>query len=295
MKKSLILILTALLLLTSVLSVSCVKKIENDDVVSKDSEVSQEKNESKEEEKEQQNKPLSLRIGSYNIAHTRFVDYNIKTIADEIVSLDLDIVGIQEVDRFAKRSDYVDMLKELVLESGYPFCKFFKAIDLEGDKATHGQDGEYGLIILSKYPIKKTDTVTLECPNIEQRIVAHAVIDIKGTDVDFYNTHLSFENITVRTKQFETLANLIKGKSPCIVTGDFNIETASEFDAIPLNRINAKDKTFITYPEDKLPLDNVFYTDDFKFISSDMNVTGNSDHNLIYGEFEFQPKPVTKG
>ncbi|MBR6755116.1 MAG: endonuclease/exonuclease/phosphatase family protein [Clostridia bacterium] len=278
MKKTLVLILTALLVLTSVLSVSCAKKIETPDPVSKEPQAPKEE------------APLKLRVGSYNVSHARLVNFDVKTIADEIVSLDLDIVGIQEVDRFAKRSNYVDMLEKLVMSTGYPFCHFFKAIDLEGDKATYGKEGEYGLIILSKYPIKTPETIKLDCPGIEQRIIAHAVIDVKGTDVDFYNTHLSFESLSVRENQFKTLADTVKNKKPCIITGDFNIETASEFDAIPLSRVNAKDKTFITYPEDKLPLDNVFYTDEFKFISSDMNVTGHSDHNLIYAEFEFKPK-----
>ncbi len=289
MKKALILILTALLVLTSVLSVSCSSNTEEPGTVSETPDVS------KKPAKPKDDGPINLRIGSYNIAHTRFVDYDAKTIADEILSLDLDIVGIQEVDRFAKRSNYMDTLVEIVKATKYPFCQYFKAIDLEGDKATYGQEGEYGLIILSKYPIKSPETIKLDCPNIEQRIIAHAVIDVKGTDVDFYNTHLSFENLSVREKQFKTLADTVKGKKPCIITGDFNIETATEFDAIPLSRVNAKDKTFITYPEDKLPLDNIFYTDDFKFLSSDMNVTGNSDHNIIYAEFEFQPKALTRG
>lgn len=285
MKKSFVLFLSILLIMTSVFSVSCIKKIEKDDTISNDGEYQNANN-----QEQQQNGVSSLRIGSYNIAHSRLVNYDIKTIADEIVSLDLDIVGIQEVDRFAKRSNYVDMLKELVMESGYPFGKYFKAINLEGDSAKYGQEGEYGLIILSKYPIKQSETIELECPNLEQRIVAHAVIDVRGTDIDFYNTHLSFESTAVRSKQFEALANLIEGENPCIITGDFNIEKADEFNVIPLDRINAKDKTYITYPEDQLPLDNVFYTEEFEFVSSNMNVSGHSDHNLIYGEFKFEPE-----
>ncbi len=279
MKKTLILILTAILVFTSVFCVSCTEEKEID---IDGSEVSR--------KEDSANKlPAKIKIGSYNIGHTRYVKYDIKKIADEIKALDLDVVGIQEVDRYAERSQYKDMVAELVRYTGMPFCEYFEALTLDGDEAKYGQKGQYGLVILSKYPIKKPEVIKLDCPSIEQRIVAHATLAIKGKDVEFYNTHLSFENNAVRKNQFETLKNLVEGKKSCIITGDFNIATAKEFEAIPLKRINASEKTFITYPEDNLPLDNIFYTEDFKFIKSDMSVTGNSDHNLIYAEFELQP------
>ena len=56
---------------------------------------------------------VSVRIGTYKIANGRVVDHDMKKIAEDIIEADLDIVGIQEVDRFASRSKYIDTLKLL--------------------------------------------------------------------------------------------------------------------------------------------------------------------------------------
>ena len=42
--------------------------------------------------------PIKLRIGSYNIANGRDVNWDFKHIANDIIEKDLDIVGLQEVD-----------------------------------------------------------------------------------------------------------------------------------------------------------------------------------------------------
>ncbi len=64
----------------------------------------------------------NLRIVSYNITYGReIIDYDMKKIADDILELNPDIVGLQEVDRFAKRTNFMDTIKLLSKYTGYPY------------------------------------------------------------------------------------------------------------------------------------------------------------------------------
>ena len=94
--------------------------------------------------------PITLNIGSYNIANGLNFK-RITSIGTDIKNQNLDIVGVQEVDQFVDRTGRVDSMKMLSDASGLPYYAFFKAIDLQG--------GEYGVGILSKYPIAETDKI----------------------------------------------------------------------------------------------------------------------------------------
>ena len=83
-------------------------------------------------------------------------------------------------------------LKILAEKAGYEYYYFCKAIDYQG--------GEYGTAIMSKYPIKSFEVIPLYGEDgIERRAMGHAVIDVNGTEIDYINTHLSYEK--TRTNQ----------------------------------------------------------------------------------------------
>ena len=115
---------------------------------------------------------LTLRIGSYNIANGRQVAHAMRVIAEDILTQDLDIVGIQEVDRFAKRSGYIDTMKLLSKYTGYEYYYYTKTINIAGDEAKYGQQGEYGTGILSKYPILESESTMLSPPHMSREDMA---------------------------------------------------------------------------------------------------------------------------
>lgn len=89
---------------------------------------------------------LTLNIMSYNI-HAGFDMFNkpsIPQIAQVIKQSGANIVALQEVDIFTKRNPF-DMPKNLSELTGMPYYSFEKTIDYQG--------GQYGICILSKYPI----------------------------------------------------------------------------------------------------------------------------------------------
>ena len=226
-----------------------------------------------------------LKIGSYNIANGREVKWDFKKIADDIMEKDLDIVGLQEIDQFCKRSLSSDTMRLLSIHTGMKYYTFFKCIKYDG--------GEYGTAILSKYPIVKSDEVELnDGTQVERRLLTHVEIDVDGTVINFYNTHLSLKD-DFRAKEFGIIAEQLKNVPKAILTGDFNVDGYEEFETLaPLSYINNTETQYITFPSSKLKIDNIFYSSEFTENEEFQRQLQNnhSDHVMLYTEFEFIPE-----
>ncbi len=228
--------------------------------------------------KEEVSMPKTIRIGSYNIKHAADANLNLKTIAEVIKSQDLDIVGLQEVDKRTKRSNYIDQPRALAEAAEMPYYVFVRAIDYQG--------GEYGTLILSKYPILSSEVIPLESWDKEARSLGHAVIDLGGMQLDFFNTHLSYEDKSLRGLQFLEVAEKTDNCKNYMITGDFNTADFSEFRVIAGSLINNDTRNYPTFPSSKKAIDNIVYSDAFKEVSSGYVSQSYSDHCLLWAEFE---------
>lgn len=163
----------------------------------------------------------SLKILSYNIHHGNppslgAGEIDLPAIAKVINESGADIIGLQEVDVNVTRSENVDQIKKLadMTQTEYFFAK---GIDLQG--------GEYGVAILSKLPIKETESFLLPMPKSgEQRVMAAVHVQTEvGTNVVFITTHLDlYENNRIEQAKFiKTYAESNKDKV-VILTGDLN-------------------------------------------------------------------------
>lgn len=101
-----------------------------------------------------------ITVAAYNIAAARVSDLN--AIATAIKSLNVDIIALSEVDNNTRRSGNVDQLEKLKKLTGM-YGAFGKAIDFEG--------GEYGIAVLSRYPITRQATLLLPSPKVEQSVI----------------------------------------------------------------------------------------------------------------------------
>ena len=247
----------------------------------------------KEEPKEEPTE-MKLRIGTYNIANGAKVGHDLQKIADDILSMELDIVGLQEVDKFATRSKYLDTMKTLSELTGYEYYYYTVAINIGGDEATYGQKGEYGTGILSKYPIKSGEDYKLNSQGYEQRMLGHAEIEVGGKTLHFFNTHLSWETDSVRAAQFKQLDEIISEYDLCILTGDFNQRSLAEGDNFSyLYPTNCEDNPLETYKGtdwNTLCIDNILYTREFTLLDSRVVDNNHSDHCLLVAEFELSLK-----
>ena len=213
---------------------------------------------------------FELKIGSYNIANGRNVDHDLSVLGNDIKEQGLDIVGIQEVDQFVNRSGNQDTMKILSESSGLEYYTFFRAI--------HHDGGEYGLGILSRYPIVSKSRKLLDSKGEEQRIFCKAVIDINGEKINFFVTHLSYEDMTLNAKQTATIIKELRDTDGnFILTGDFNTSDFGAYERAGFGVANSGEKRVQSF------IDNIIYSKALYEFSAPSNLpNGHSDHNMLY-------------
>ena len=223
------------------------------------------------------NSPVKLRIGSYNIKNGQDVGYDYSILAADILAAGLDVCGLQEVDQKTTRNGGKDTMKLLSEATGYPYYEFAKSIPYKG--------GEYGTAILSKYPIISFEVVPLESDGHEQRAYGHAVLDVNGTLVDFYNTHLSYEDPATQKKQFAALAAELTDKTRWALTADFNTEDFSRFAVIADSQIVNNEKNRLLSFSGKSAIDNIVLPSGASVEASGcFNQIRHSDHFMIWAD-----------
>ena len=165
---------------------------------------------------------IKLTAVSYNIRHGKGMDDQvmISRVGDRLAPLKPDFVGLQEVDKLTKRCGDVDQASELGTYLGMNSA-FGAFMPYDG--------GEYGLAILSRYPIRKTNVLRL--PDGEEPRVA-LIVEAElpsGGVVAVVNVHFDWiGNDKNRFLQATSLRDYLKGiNTPYILMGDFNDEPES--------------------------------------------------------------------
>lgn len=234
-----------------------------------------------------------LKIGTYNIRHGSDNGRNIIKIGKLLKEYDLDIVGIQEIDLFVNRSGNVDVLKGIAEAGSYQYYRFYKTIKY--------QNGDYGLGIISKYPIEDIAITPLtHCQ--EQRIIVHSQIDIEGRKINFLVTHLELGSYdAVRIHQFKQIETILDPLKSFILVGDFNVQDWTIAGNIfefgehfrKCNIINNPHNTFFTYSgkecigEGISPIDNIITSYNYQIKDAQMIDTDYSDHDLLICELAY--------
>jgi len=218
----------------------------------------------------------TLRVGSYNIKHGADVKLDFSVIAADIRELNLDVIGFQEIDKCTRRVNGMDTPKAIAEALGYAYYYYTKAIDYQG--------GEYGTLIVSRYPIEDAESIAFPVHSgYEARAMGHVVINVNGAKVDFYNTHLSYEKDWLIEEQFGMLQKTLNGGRGFIVTGDFNTEEWSYFETLENTQLVNPDK-FITFPSSSKSIDNIILETGWTIVASGVGPEGHSDHNLLWAE-----------
>ncbi len=199
-----------------------------------------------------------LRIMSYNIHHG--ADRNEKSSLDSIgyfiKSRKPDIVGLQEVDSLCDRSGKVDQMKRLAEITGmhYAFVRHFPY-----------QGGAYGLGILSKYPILKTERKNLrllkEGPNGKSVSMLFATVALPGKkETLFVTAHYSASDKATRESQVnETLQYLSGNRLPVILTGDLNATPDTDEIQLLQRHLRSADTSLTPTFPDTLPTKKIDY------------------------------------
>jgi len=183
-------------------------------------------------------KPVALRVMTYNVHHcnppSQPDSIDLAAITKVIRAQNPDLVALQEIDVNTQRSGPFNQAAEIAKALNMRFF-FGKAID-------HG-GGDYGVAILSKYPLTETTVHRLPTkPETkgEPRIVVTAKVTLPaGLAIRFGSTHLDAQRDSVnRQMQVVEISRLATTeKLPFIIAGDFNAPPAS-------NVIKALDQHF---------------------------------------------------
>lgn len=182
----------------------------------------------------------SAKVMSYNIHHanppSRAGYIDVDAIARVIQKEQPDLAALQEVDVHTSRSGKtVNEAVELAAKTGMKFFYFAKAIDYDG--------GDYGVTILSRFPLSAQHTYKLPTAsgtNGEPRVLATVQISLPHNQkLVFACTHLDAQRSdTNRLLQISAIIDILqKEKLPVIIGGDFNAEPSGSV-------INVLDKLF---------------------------------------------------
>jgi len=163
-----------------------------------------------------------IKILSYNVWGMPFPirtkPKGLKIMPKELPKLKAHIIGMQEV--FTKRAKKLGKMPE------YPYKAW--GADKKGIKVLSS-----GLLILSKFPITKRDTISFDsCSGMDcfaRKGAQYARISIPHYgEIDVINTHLNAgKNKKVKIKQLEQLLKFVQSKKshrPMILMGDFNFK-----------------------------------------------------------------------
>ena len=190
--------------------------------------------------------------------------FDLDRTAAAIAELDADVIGLQEVDvHWSDRSEQRDVAQELADRLGME-VRFAPIYDFE--PATPGEPRrQFGVAVLSQLPIVDftnhdlTRLSTQDANPVPRPMpgFAEAVVDLDGTRVHVYSTHLDYRGDPyVRQRQVADTLRILRAHpigTPQVLTGDLNaLDAAPELQPLwapsgPLTNALALDDS-PTYP-----------------------------------------------
>lgn len=165
--------------------------------------------------------PALLRVLSYNIHHGEGVDgkLDLERIARVILSVEPDLVALQEVDWKTRRTQFVDQPGELA-------CLTNMAV-IFGDNIPY-QGGRYGNAVLSRFPVIGSENHPLQSfYDGEQRGVLEVEVELPNNlpPLLLFATHLDYRvDSPERIVSARQINALIASRSsrPALLVGDLN-------------------------------------------------------------------------
>jgi endonuclease/exonuclease/phosphatase family metal-dependent hydrolase len=229
-----------------------------------------------------------------------FFDKNLETFLQLLEEIQPDVIGVQEIDFYSKRSHYVNQLETIAKKAGYPYAA--KAINWDKrylpfpywPLSLHFGRVLSGQAVLSRWPILSTERIVLQKPKSTpfyynafylDRLIQVVKIKIGGRGLIILNVHLDAFDRETRENQAKRMLNIyhsFKDDYPVLLMGDFNsippdAPQKKDFPDEPVTDfrndrtiqffledpgLKAADITTFTFPTDSptRKLDYIFYT-----------------------------------
>jgi endonuclease/exonuclease/phosphatase family metal-dependent hydrolase len=241
----------------------------------------------------------SLRVVTYNIAAG---NGNLDGIVSVLRAANADIVALQEVDvHWDARSAFADQAAVLGQQLDMQ-VRFAPIYHVNADRAP---PREYGVALLSRFPIiaftnqalTRLSTQPNAGPPAPMPGLLDATIDVRGTRVRVFNTHLDYRaDPAVRMRQVSEMLTLLKSSAaPTLVFGDLNATPlASELAPLLAHLEDAwrvSSDEGLTYPATApvKRIDYVLMSPHFRSTAAHVPVTLASDHRPVVVNLLLRP------
>ncbi|HLL74027.1 MAG TPA: endonuclease/exonuclease/phosphatase family protein [Pyrinomonadaceae bacterium] len=228
---------------------------------------------------------------SYNVHVGMGMDKQIdlRRIAQVINRERPDLVGLQEVDVGVERTGRVDQLAELARLTGMR-AAFAPNLEYQG--------GWYGVAVLSRFPILKTEHRLFDhLREAERRGYLRIEVRAGGRRLNFATTHLDYQHHDNRRFETEQLLAALGGaRTPLVVAGDFNDEPSGDSYKLMLTRFADAWAAApprgggLTYPADKpvKRIDYIFHSAALRARRAWVVESLASDHRAVVAELELR-------
>lgn len=174
-----------------------------------------------------------IRLMTYNMHHGADASErpSLERIADLIESHDVDVIGLQEVDRaWSERSGFADQVDQLARR--LDMHAFFAPIYDLAPEDPERPRRRYGLAVLSRFPIVEAQNFELtrlssldgDPQPVRMPGFALVAVDVEGTRLSVFNTHLDYRgDPAIRRIQVREMMEIVSGvEGPAVLLGDFN-------------------------------------------------------------------------
>lgn len=236
-----------------------------------------------------------VKVLTYNIAHGVGHDgrLDLDRVAGVIRLSGADVVALQEVDKYwDSRSDFVDQATALgkKLNMRVRFAPIYSLDPLEPDKPRR----EYGLAILSRYPItyfKNHELSRISSVEPEKGVqklpgFPEAVINLRGRKIHLFNTHLSWLDADLRLLEAEEMLEIMgSARYPVVLAGDMNaLPDAPEIDRLKevmtdtFEEAGEGDGYTFPVPDPVRRIDYIFASPEIRVLDSRVIEEEGSDH-----------------
>ncbi len=239
-----------------------------------------------------------LRVATYNVHGCVGIDRqrSEKRIAEVIASMQVDLVGLQELDLGRARSAGVDQAQAIAAELGWQFLF---------EPAMRRAEEQYGNAVISRFPL--THARSIELPGCgtwycrEQRVALWAEVETEIGRVQTINTHFGL-GLSERLLQAQALVKTehlgaAPTDEPLLLMGDFNSRPGSRIHQIFASTLREARALLPsphprrTYPTrwPTLAVDHIFTNAALHPVSLEVHRTAlacvASDHFPLVGEF----------
>jgi endonuclease/exonuclease/phosphatase family metal-dependent hydrolase len=159
----------------------------------------------------------SLRIATFNVKHgdNGRGGVDLRRLGAACAGLSADVLAVQEVDRFARRTRFRDEMRVIARATG---------LEAVFGEAARRRWRRYGNVLLARGPIDDVEVIRLPRPGDgEQRVAIVARVAVNGVSMAVGATHLSFRRGEGAPQLDVLIDALARRDGPRVLLGDLNL------------------------------------------------------------------------